>query len=88
MGGMNNRTSKEAAAAKSASQEFHAKQNEKLYQEYLDSGKEHTQTFLEWKNAKRGKRPKKGKMQKPLSPEEKRQVTLRQRTLNQNVRWK
>jgi len=88
MGGMNNKTSKEVSAAKQASQEFHANRNKKLYKEYLDSGQQHTKTFLEWKSPEKVKPAKKEKMQKPLSAKEKRQVTLRERTLNQTVRWK
>ena len=88
MGGMNNKTSKELSAAKIASREFHANQNEKLYKEYLNSEQQHIQTFLEWKNSGKDNPIKKEKMQKPLSAREKRQVTLRERTLNQRVRWK
>ena len=40
MGGMNNKTSIEASNAKINSKKYHAKENEKLYKEYIDSGQQ------------------------------------------------
>lgn len=55
MGGMDNKTSISLTKAKQNSRKFHAKNNAKLYEEYLVSGKQYSQTFLEWKklNSKR-----------------------------------
>jgi hypothetical protein len=69
---MNNKTSKELSSAKLDSRKYHAKLNEKLYKEYIESGEQFTKTFTEWKQSKTNKSRKKKSefMQKKLTPSE------------------
>lgn len=52
MGGVDNRTSRELTSAKQRSRAYHSKINEQLYKEYIESGKQFSQTFAEWKREK------------------------------------
>lgn len=88
MGGMDNNTSRSLTSAKHKSKEYHAKQNEALYKQYLASGAQYTCTFEDWKSPKKNK--SNTKKQKPLTKKQ-----LKERgyfdkltTLNRSVRWK
>lgn len=85
---MNNYTSKHLSSAKIKSAKYHAEHEDKLYHEYLNSGDQYKKSFLDWKNEKFKKSPKHGKMQKPLTPEQRKERGYNTRSLNQNCRWK
>lgn len=87
---MNNKTSKELSSAKLDSRKYHAKQNEKLYKEYLESSAQFTITFSEWKKRreKKNKKRKKESMQKPLTNGEKKARSKKNpRSLNEIYRY-
>lgn len=86
MGGMNNETSVNLTRAKYKSKEYHAKQNDKLYKEFLESGSQYTCTFLEWKQSRK-KKPE-SKKQKPLTKQQLKERGYNTKSLNESVRWK
>ena len=49
---MDNKTSRELSKAKFKSKNYHTKNNQKLYKEYMESGAQFTKTFLEWKKSR------------------------------------
>jgi hypothetical protein len=87
---MNNKTSREISSAKLDSRKYHAKQNEKLYKEYLESSAQYTISFQEWKNSnQKRKKRKKETMQKPLTNGEKKALHKKTpRSLNEIYRYK
>ena len=85
---MNNKTSIEVSNAKLNSKKYHAKKNKELYKEYIDSGKQFSQSFADWKKSLRFKNEKTESMQSPLSPNELKQKGYSTKSLNQLVRWK
>lgn len=88
MGGMNNKTSIEASNAKINSKKYHAKENEKLYKEYIDSGQQYSLSFVEWKNSKKIKHKDSESMQLPLTFKELKEKRYNTKSSNQLIRWK
>ena len=53
MGGMDNDTSIGFARARYRAKLFLIKENENLYNEYIESGAQYSKTFLEWKKERK-----------------------------------
>jgi hypothetical protein len=87
MGGMDNKTSVGISRAKQDSKNYHAKRNNDLYKEYLNSGSQYTCSFNDWKQTNK-KKKKPEKMQRPLSKKELQDRGYNTKTLNQTCRWK
>lgn len=89
MGGVDNRTSRELTSAKQKSRAYHSKINEQLYKEYIESDKQFSQTFAEWKREKtqKGRRPRKEEpMQRPKTKKELRAMEKRAKEMRLRVK--
>lgn len=88
MGGMDNKISVSLSKAKNDSRNFHAKRNNELYKEYLNSGSQFTCSFIDWKKSNKKKKKRPEKKQRPLTKKELQERGYNTKTLNQTCRWK
>lgn len=87
MGGVDNNTSRELTGAKQRSRKYHAKINEQLYKEYMESDKQFSQTFLDWKREKlQPDKPKEEPTQRPWTKKELRAMKKQARAMRLRVK--